>query len=271
MDWDSEEQQQSSAVAGLCVFLSVIFLVLGRTGWIKEFRSALQIVSIPVHHVIARWQPESREPATASSVSPSTLPLWAVTPESRRAVQVLREENDRLAGLLQLKSGRWPHAVAARVIGRDPQRWFQEIVIDKGSADGLEMESAVVAVADGREGLVGRVVELMDHTAKVLLVHDSLSAIAARLVGSASEDGVVEGTNGHQLILKYIDRNSPIKLGDAVVSAGLGDVVPPEILIGHVEEIALDPRQLFLQARLRPAVNTNRLRIVLVLVQRRER
>jgi rod shape-determining protein MreC len=148
----------------------------------------------------------------------------------------------------------------------DPQRWFQEIVIDKGHLDGITTESAVVAVFDGREGMVGRVSDVLDHTSKVLLIQDSLSSIAARLQGSVSEDGVIEGTNGHDVIFKYLDRSSPVKVGDFVVTAGLGNRLPAEIPIGWVEEISLDPRQLFLQARLRSAISSNRLRIVLVLI-----
>ena len=68
--------------------------------------------------------------------------------------------------------------------------------------------------------------DVMDHTAKVLLIQDSLSSVAVHLQGAANEDGVVEGTNGHDLLLKYLDRSSPVKMGDAVVTAGLGQSYP---------------------------------------------
>ena len=50
--------------------------------------------------------------------------------------------------------------MVARVASRDPQRWFQEIVLDKGKDDGLDIDAPVMAVVDGREALAGRIVEL---------------------------------------------------------------------------------------------------------------
>ena len=139
-------------------------------------------------------------------------------------------------------------------------------MIDKGGADGIVPESAVVAVVNGREGLVGRVMDVMDHTAKVLLNSGfPLSSVAAHFQGAANEDGVVEGTNGHDLMLKYLDRSSPVKMGDAVVTAGLGNHIPAEIPIGWVQGYRPGSAPAFLQARMHSFVASNSLRIVLVL------
>ena len=78
-------------------------------------------------------------------------------------------------------------------------------------------------------------------------------------------DGIVEGTNSHDLIFKYLSRDSQIKIGDLVITSGLGGQFPEDITLGWVEEIGLDPRQLFLQARLRPAVEARQLGVVFVL------
>ena len=185
--------------------------------------------------------------------------------EERRKVEVLKEENARLRDILELKKERWPKAIVARVAGRDPQRWFQEIVLDKGQEEGLEIDAPVLAVVEGREALVGRIVEASGHIAKVMLLQDSLSSVAATVTGVRGEDGVVEGTNTHELLLKYLDRGSEVKIGDMVVTSGLGKAFPPGVPMGWIESIEPDPRQLFLQAKLHPAVRSNQLRVVLVL------
>ena len=91
------------------------------------------------------------------------------------------------------------------------------------------------------------------------------SSSAATAVGPNGEDGIVEGTNSHDLVLKFLDRGSQVKVGDLVVTSGLGKAFPPGVPIGWVEGLEPDPRQLFLQARLRPAARSNELRVVLVL------
>jgi rod shape-determining protein MreC len=268
MDLDIHERQQASSLFAILAFISLLLLIFHKQPWVNDLRSVLQWTTGPTHRFLSEWRGDPAQAVDHSSSSPglsSQPPLWAMSPESLRAVQLLRADNQRLRDSLAIKQTRWPGAIAARVVGRDPQRWFQEIVIDKGTADGIVTESAVVAVVNGREGLVGRVMDVMDHTAKVLLIQDSLSSVAAHLQGAANEDGVVEGTNGHDLLLKYLDRSSPVKMGDGVVTSGLGNSIPAEIPIGWVQDISLDPRQLFLQARLRSYVSSNSLRIVLVL------
>jgi rod shape-determining protein MreC len=89
--------------------------------------------------------------------------------------------------------------------------------------------------------------------------------VAATIVGERGEDGVVEGTNEHDLVLKFLDRGSQVKIGDLVETSGLGQAFPPGVPIGWVEGIEPDPRQLFLQAKLHPAARSNQLRVVLIL------
>src|SRR5262249_40848646 len=142
--------------------------------------------------------------------------------EERRKVQRLSEENTRLRDALSLREERWPKSIVCHVVGRDPQRWFQEIVLDKGKDEGLAMDAPVIVASGGREALVGRIVELSAHVSKVMLIQDPLSSVAATVIGDHPDDGVVEGNNSHELVLKYLDRGSQVKVGDAVVTSGLG-------------------------------------------------
>jgi hypothetical protein len=270
MDWELYERYRATLILMGVAFVSFLLLAFQRTSVVRALRVVLVSCTLPTERYLSRLKElppveESASPAATPSGSILT-PSLGTPPEERRMVQVLSWENQRLHGLLELKQDRWPAAVAAHVAGRDPQRWFQEIVLDKGKDDGLMVDSPVIAVAGGQEGLVGRVTEVANHVAKVMLVQDSLSALAVTVLGSVSEDGIVEGSNGHDLILKFIDRSSHIKIGDRVVTSGLGKTFPEGISVGWVEDVALDPRQLFLQARLRPAVPSNQIHAVLVLV-----
>jgi rod shape-determining protein MreC len=272
MDWELYERQRATLLLVGVVFVCGLLLGFQKTLLVKHLRAVLVRTTLPPQRFLSRFKavPMTVEspgsPATPGTPESQESAESQVVPEQKRLVQVLREENSRLREALALQRHRWPRAVVAHVAGRDPQRWFQEIVLDKGCEDGLAPDSAVLAVLADREGLVGRITECSAHVSKAMLLQDPLSAVAATLVGSSGDDGVVEGSDGHTLLLKYLDRSSAVKIGDLVETSGLGKAFPPGIPIGWVQEIGLDPRQLFLQARLRPAVKANQLRMVLVLV-----
>jgi hypothetical protein len=273
MDWELYERYRATLLLAGLLVVSSLFLAFQKTTSVQHLRAFLVRFATPPQHFLSQMKPSAVESEIAVTPPPATE---MVTPpeeglsgsfvgEERRKVEVLKEENTRLRDILELKKSQWPKAVVARVAGRDPQRWFQEIVLDKGQEEGLELDAPVLAVVEGREALVGRVVEASAHIAKVMLLQDSLSSVAATVTGVRGEDGVVEGTNTHELLLKYLDRGSEVKIGDLVVTSGLGKAFPPGVPMGWIENIEPDPRQLFLQAKLHPAVRSNQLRVVLVL------
>jgi rod shape-determining protein MreC len=113
--------------------------------------------------------------------------------------------------------------------------------------------------------LIGRVTEVDPKGCKVMLLNDGLSAVPAQIKQRSVDDGVLEGDHSPTLWLRYLHRESLVRIGDEVVTSGLGAQIPAGLLIGYVEDVMLDPRQLFLQARVRPAIVSSALRVVLIL------
>lgn len=274
MDWELYERYRATLLLVGVAVVSILLLAFQKTAPVKSLRILLVRCTLPPQRFLSSLKPPvpsspEKSPVASGEEAPAggTPSAEALTAEQRRVLQVLSEENTRLRSALELKRRRWSRSVAAHVVGRDPQRWFHEIVLDKGREDGIGVDNAVLAIMGDREGLVGRIIEASAHVSKAMLLQDPLSAVAVALSGEAGEDGVVEGTNSHDLILNYLDRSSHVKIGDWVLTSGLGKAYPPGIPVGWVQEIGLDPRQLFLQAKLRPAVKSNQLRAVLVLVE----
>ncbi len=270
MDWELYDRQRATWVfVGVALF-SFLLLLFRHTSTVTHLQSALMVCTLPSQRAVSwlglptnvRLASEGKGPVSADVL----LALPIEQTEQSRRFQFLQDENARLQRLLDLKKNRWPTAVAARVIGRDPQRWFQEIVINKGQQEGLRLDQPVIALSGEREALIGRIVEVGPQVAKVMLIYDSLSDVAAVVQGQTQMDGVVEGTNSPDLLLKYLGRDSQIKMGDLVVTSGLGGQFPEDIMLGWVKEMSLDARQLFLQARLRPAMEARQLGVVFVLV-----
>lgn len=167
---------------------------------------------------------------------------------------------DRLTALLEFKAQALPAMVAAQVIGRDTGNWYRTILLNKGSADGIQADMGVVTSA----GVVGRVVKTTMATAVVLLVSDPNNAIAG-LIQRTRDEGIVEGTVPGLARLKYIPLLSNVRTGDRVVTSGLVGGFPRGLALGTITTIGKEEGALFQSAELRPEVDVNRVEEVLVI------
>jgi rod shape-determining protein MreC len=171
----------------------------------------------------------------------------------------IRQSNERLRKLLDFQEETALPALPARVVAEDSTNWFRSIVIDKGSADGVREGLPVVAA----EGVVGRVIRSAPHAARVLLVTDASSAVAALSQNNRAR-GVCRGQGGF-LTLEFTLRQKDIKVGDRIVTSGTGGVFPKGVPLGQVVRVERKSYGLFQSVILVPAVDFFRLEEVLVL------
>jgi rod shape-determining protein MreC len=181
----------------------------------------------------------------------------------QRRISYLEEqalETQRLQGLLAMKEISRTEFLAARVVGKDATNWFKTVLIDRGSLAGIRRNQPVVAP----DGLVGRVVEVTPTAAKVQLITDPVSA-AGGLIQRTRVIGIVSGSLGAGLKVRYLPLMADIAIGDEVVTSGMGGVFPKGIPLGRV--IAAERRSgaLFQEATLAPKVDLSRLEEVLIL------
>lgn len=171
-------------------------------------------------------------------------------------------ENERLKNLLAFKQKSQQKAVAARVIGRSPDAWSSSIIIDKGRRDGIKDGLAVINYL----GLIGRVVETQESISKVLLMNDP-NLGASALIQRSRQEGLVSGTLGTHLIMKYLPEKADIKIQDTVITSGLNEAYPKGLLIGTVVEINNDFSGLSRYALIKPAVNLAGIEEVLIVIR----
>lgn len=178
----------------------------------------------------------------------------------------LREKGadyDRLAALLDYNrfGPEDQEYVTCDVIGRDATGFVRAIQIDCGRRDGVEMLDPVVTEL----GLVGRVTRLSATGAEVLLVNDPTSSVNARLQ-TTRDDGVVQGQIGGDLLMSFIPVDADVREGDLVLTNGLGQMLPADLLVGQVLNVSLSTNELYQEARVRSLVDFDRLEIVQVII-----
>lgn len=180
----------------------------------------------------------------------------AVNAEFREAVAT----NVRLRKLLDLQEQFPTPTLAARIIGRDPSLWFKTMTIDRGSVDGVEKGMPAVTFS----GVVGQVVNVAPHHAKVLLAIDPTSALDA-LVQKNRTQGIIKGS-GSGYRLEYVLKNSDVAKGDAIVTSGMSGVFPKGLPIGTVAAVIKTRRGMFQKIEVAPAVNFRDLEYVTILL-----
>ena len=150
--------------------------------------------------------------------------------------------------------------LSAQVIGRDPTNLLGYLIIDRGTAEGLAVGMPVLT----HRGLVGRITESNPHSSKVLLITDASSSVNA-LIQDSRATGIVQGRIGQGLVMRYIQQEEEIKVGDLVLTSGLGGNFPTRLIIGQVTEVRKKDVELFQEAEVRAAADFRELEMVMVL------
>lgn len=183
----------------------------------------------------------------------------------RRELAQLQESSAELQRLHRLLGFQPPPTyttVAARVVSRDPSRWYTTLTVDRGARDGVSRNDPVVTA----EGLVGRVFEVYATAGRVLLITDPRSSVGV-VVQSSRDAGVVQGTSTGRLRLRYLSRTSPLVEGDVLVTSGLGGIFPKGLRVGVVRKVVRTAGALFQEAEVEPSTDLARLEEVLITVR----
>lgn len=176
--------------------------------------------------------------------------------------QAINDENARLRNLLDFRKIIPYTSMPAQVIGRDPSNWSNSLIIDKGSANGIKQNMAVMST----RGIVGRIVEIGKYSSKALLITDPNLKVGV-LIRRNRQGGVMIGRPGDRCKIIYIALDSDAKAGDKVITAGFGGVFPKGILVGEIEKVGKEEGRLYKYAIVKPSQDLSKLEEVLCIIR----
>ncbi len=184
--------------------------------------------------------------------------------QSRDSAQ-LREENERLQALLELKNNIEGYStVAASVIAYSDSNWYDTIEINKGLMHGLSVGNAVLTP----DGIVGKITDIGLNWATVSTVLNPDNAMGVK-IARTGDAAVVEGDgtlySSGLCKMTFIDKGANIIVGDLLETSGSGGIYPAGILVGAIREINSDNTGMLNYATVEPLVNFSRLYEVLVI------
>lgn len=170
--------------------------------------------------------------------------------------------NQRLERLLDMKKSAKAATVSASVIGEDVTSWFRTLIINRGTSSGIREGMAVISA----DGVVGQTIKVSSETSRVLLLTDHASGISATIQRSRAR-GVVKGKGEMLCTLEFTTREEDVKVGDTVITSGIGGVFLKGLPIGEVTMVKRGEYGIFQTVSIRPVVNIPHLEELLV-VQR---
>ena len=183
---------------------------------------------------------------------------------SKQKINLLSQiylENKRLHDLLSLKE-KAPYAVvASKVIAWAVDDWGAAVVIDKGTRQGIKRGMVVI----NAQGLVGRVMESAQSSSKVILLTDANFSVTV-LSRRSRQEGLISGTMGNFLVMRYLPKESDIRAADTIVTSGTSEIFPKDLTVGTVVDIAEEFSGLSRYCLIKPAVNFSDLEEVLVII-----
>ncbi|HBM79454.1 MAG: rod shape-determining protein MreC [Clostridiales bacterium] len=178
--------------------------------------------------------------------------------------ETMKTENQKFKDMLKFRDENKSYStVAANVIGKGSGNWFDIIIINKGTNQGIKKYYPVVAA----QGLVGQVTKTGPNWSEVMSIVNESSRIRASL-SRTDEQGIIQGmsaVNGEKNCkIMYLKSDSDIKKGDSVVTSGMSKFFPKNIMIGTIEDVSDDSNEFAKSAIIKPSVDFTKIREVFV-------
>ncbi|TCL70953.1 rod shape-determining protein MreC [Hydrogenispora ethanolica] len=183
----------------------------------------------------------------------------------------LRAENNRLREALKFQQSQPHELIGAEPISVNPSNWYHTIIINKGAADGIGKNMAVI----NPEGVVGRIGEVRSNTAEVILITDPREGNNVGGVVNRTQDLVIVTGGGFlqgECTVKPAVETyfSSLKKGDLVYTGETSEIFPRGIRIGRVIQVSRGANKLASKAVLKPAVHLGKLQMIFVIKTKRD-
>ena len=159
-------------------------------------------------------------------------------------LDVLEEENAFLKKAIGIRQSSGKNIVYANVFNFNLGHDGYNVLLNKGTADGVAKDDVVVTE---EQALVGIVQEVSANSSRVLFISDTKFKITAKVMGSATV-GIVKGALSQGLYFDLVAKEDEVKEGDTLISTG-NDIFPAALIVGKVAHVEVNESQTFKKIR----------------------
>lgn len=174
-------------------------------------------------------------------------------------------QNARLQGILTTTKPEQYDLNLAQVIGTDTNLLKQIVVLNKGDHDGVQVGQTVI----DEDGILGQIINVYPNTSRLLLITDEQQSVAVT-VKRTGQRAIVTGAGiPTSLRLNYVFKTSDVRIGDELISSGLGGRIPAGYQVGRITHIQDTQSDNFRSIKVSPAANFVDNAYVLILQDKR--
>ncbi len=242
-------------------------LVDHHQGHLKIIRSTLSTLVYPIQYVV-NLPIEATEWISNSLVTHNSLLKENDRLKQERLLlssklqryEVLETENRRLRELLESSFRINDKVLVAELIAVELQSFRRQVVINKGQREGAYDGQPIVDSA----GIMGQIVHVGPFSSTVLLITDPNHALPVQVNRNGLRAIAVGTGQNDKLLLEHLPNNADIRVGDLIVSSGLGRRFPSGYPVGKIEKISRDPGEPFAKVMIKPSAQLSQSREVLM-------
>ncbi|WP_199507761.1 MULTISPECIES: rod shape-determining protein MreC [unclassified Psychrobacter] len=201
-------------------------------------------------HYVSDWLGDMTQSKASLHRDNAKLRAQLLTTEAKLQQQnQILSDNTQLKALLGIQQPAISRLQITTIIGADPSVQQPILLLDKGSQQGVRVGQSVIDA----HGLLGQIVHTTANTSQLLLLTASNQSVAVQ-VARTNQRAIVTGTGlPNELALSYMLKSADIRVGDTLISSGLGGRIAAGYQVGRVSHVERDDSARFLQIRVTPA------------------
>jgi rod shape-determining protein MreC len=250
------------------VVLSIVLMLVDHhQGHLKIIRSALSTLVYPIQYVVnlpvqlTEWVSSSLVTHKSLLKENDRLKQEHLLLSSKlQRYEVLETENRRLRELLESSFRINDKVLVAELIAVELQSFRRQVVINKGLREGAYDGQPIVDAA----GIMGQIVHVGAFSSTVLLITDPNHALPVQVNRNGLRAIAVGTGQNDKLLLEHLPNNADIRVGDLIISSGLGRRFPSGYPVGQIENISRDPGEPFAKVMIKPSAQLGQSREVLM-------
>lgn len=257
----------------LICFCIALMIVDHRFNHLEVVRSNISVMLSPLRYLVSlpaltgswvgEWFTSHTELLDENNQLQSDLRLLNARLQK---MQVLQEENIRLRNLLGSSRNLADQVLVAELLSVDQNPYRQLIEINRGTSDGVDIGNAVI----DDFGVMGQVIHANPQSATTILISDPDHATPVQFIRSGVRSVAFGNGNTDQLEIRYLPATADIRIGDELVTSGLGGRFPADYPVATVSAIREDPARGFISALATPKARLDSSREVLIIKPRQQ-
>lgn len=255
----------------MLAFVSVLLMVLDhRFAATSTLRSALSLVVDPIRYLvnlptdIYSWASDSLTTHNTLEEENQTLRIRNQLLEAKlQKYSSLVAENNNLRSLLKSvdkHEDQFQRVLVAEILSVDMDPFRRQIVINKGTSDDVYVNQPIV----GANGVMGKVITVGPLSSTAMLITDPSHSLPVQVNRNGVRAIAVGDPRKNDLSIIHQPNNADIRVGDLLVTSGLGCVFPAGYPVGRVVKINTNPSLPFAEILVKPSANLDRDREVML-------